>query len=78
MSTGIPIISTECTPKSQRIDGGSTIVPIDDADALAEAMEKIMDQDYDGVKLSEQIMSLASPQIVGKQLEQLFTEIINS
>ena len=78
MSTGIPIISTECTPKSQRIDGGSTIVPIDDADALAEAMGKIMDQDYDGVKLSEQIMSLASPQIVGKQLEQLFTEIINS
>ena len=36
MSTGIPAISTECIPRSLRIEGGCVIVPIDDSDARSQ------------------------------------------
>ena len=42
MSTGSPVIATECMPQSLRIEGGSTIVPIDAVDALNKAMSVVM------------------------------------
>jgi len=78
MATGIPVISTECIPQNLRIEGGCTIVPIDDVDALSVAMKKVMEQeDFDGRKVSESVKEMASPLVVGQKLSQLFSEIIS-
>ena len=76
MSTGIPVISTECVPQNLRIDNGCVIVPIDDMDALSAAMRQVMELDADGKAISESIWHLASPEVVGRKLERLFSEII--
>ncbi len=79
MSTGIPVVSTECVPRCLRIEDGSVIVPIDDVAALAEAMRVVSQQhDFDGATVSRKIAGMASPQVVGRKLEQLFSEIVAS
>ena len=73
MSTGIPVVATSCVPQSLRIDGGCMIVPIDDTEALSEAMGKVMDQtDFDGRKVSEAVSQVASPAVIGEKLTELF------
>ena len=73
MSTGIPVVATSCVPQSLRIDGGCTIVPINDTEALSEAMGKVMDQtDFDGRKVSEAVSQVASPAVIGEKLTELF------
>lgn len=76
MSTGIPVIATEVTPRSLRIGEGCHIVPIGDADALARMMEKVSRQDYDGREVSEIITRRFSPKAVARELEQLFQEVM--
>lgn len=75
MSTGIPVIATESTPRSLRIKGGCHIVPIGDADALAEAMLDMCDHyEFDGRAISEAINRMASPEVIGEQLSEIFAE----
>lgn len=79
MSTGIPVIATDCIPQCLRIEGGCTIVPIDDVEALSRAMAQVMtNQNVDGERLSEQVRALASPQVVGMRLQTIFGEAIAS
>ena len=79
MSTGIPVIATECVPQSLRIEGGSTIVPIDDVKALSEAMSDVMNNvPVDGQWLSQEVERMASPEVVGRKLEKLFSELVAS
>lgn len=80
MSTGIPVISTECVPRSLRIEGGCTIVPVDDAVALSEAMKTMATNQapIDGHKISGRVIQLASPEVVGRRLEAIFSEIAAS
>ena len=75
MSTGLPVVTTEALPQNLRIDGGCHVVPIDDADAMAQKMLEVMSStDFDGKRLSEQIYMMASPEVVGKKLETLFLQ----
>ena len=79
MSTGIPVVSTECIPSSLRIEEGCTIVPVGDAEALASAMNQVAEQPMaDGEVLSAKISELASPAVVGRQLERIFSEVLSS
>ena len=79
MSTGIPVIATDCIPQCLRIEGGCSIVPVDDAEALSQAMAQVMTgPEIDGEKLSEQVRALASPQVVGMRLQTIFGEAIVS
>ena len=78
MSTGIPVVSTECIPQCLRIKDGCTIVPIGDADALAAAMQSVMEHDTDGRACSEAVRQMASPEAVGKKLEDIFNEVVAS
>ena len=79
MSTGIPVVSTECIPRCLRIEGGCFIVPIGDAEALAEAMMGLMMADSrDGRLLSGQVKGLASPEVVGKKLDSIFRGIVDA
>ena len=78
MSTGIPVVSTECVPRCQRLSG-CTIVPIGDAEALARAMRTVAEQPQDqGIVFAEEVSRLASPDVVGRQLEAIFNEIVKS
>ena len=78
MSTGIPVVSTECVPRCQRLSG-CTIVPIGDAEVLSQAMLQVADRtESDRKQYSEQVSQLASPDIVGRQLEAIFNEIVKS
>ena len=79
MSTGIPVIATDCIPQSLRIEGGCTIVPVDEIGTLAEAMKSVSEQtDFDGMAVSEKVHQLASPEVIGRQLSELFTDILAS
>ena len=79
MSTGIPVIATDCIPKSLRIEGGCTIVPVDDVEALAKAMTSATQQaSFDGKAVSEKVHQMASPEVIGRQLSALFTDILAS
>ena len=79
MSTGIPVIATECVPQSLRIEGGSTIVQIDDISALSEAMYNVMNTPVvDGCLLSQEVGRIASPEVIGRKLEKLFSGLIAS
>ena len=79
MSTGIPVIATECIPENLRIEGGCTIVPVDEVEALAEAMKSVSQQTvFDGMAVSEKVRQMASPEVVGRKLSALFTNILAS
>lgn len=78
MSTGIPVVSTECVPRCQRLSGCS-IVPIGDAESLARAMLQVVEQPAtDGKLYAEQVVRLASPAVVGRQLEAIFQSLVSS
>lgn len=78
MATGIPVISTECVPRCQRLSG-CAIVPIGDAEALASAMRQAVEQPVtDGKLYAEQVVGLASPAVVGRQLEAIFRSLVSS
>ena len=79
MSTGIPVVATECVPQSLRIEGGCTIVPVDDVQALSDAMRRVMEKkDFDRVAVSEAVRQLASREVIGRQLTTLFNELLAS
>lgn len=78
MSTGIPVISTEVTPRSQRIEG-CHIVPTDDARALCEKMEWVCrsDSSFSGNSISEGVRKMVSPEAIGQKLTAVFNELIS-
>ena len=79
LSTGIPVVTTEAIPESVRPPIGCTFVPIDDVEALAEAMKNVMIFPADdGSKLSESARQIASPETIARQIEKLFSEILAS
>lgn len=75
MSTGLPVISTECIPQNLRIKEGCTIVPIDDVQALVQAMKQMMTTSP-SIQLSEKVRAMASPEVVGRQLESIFKDLL--
>ena len=78
MSTGIPVVSTACIPRNLRIEGGCTIVPVDDAAAFSEAMKQVMVQPVDGERLSQEVHRLASPEVIGQRLTDVFNAVMTS
>ena len=79
MSTGIPVVATECIPQSLRIEPGCTIVPVDDVQALSEAMRTVSRCDtFDGKTVSEKVRQMASPEVIGQKLVALFSDILAS
>ncbi|MBR5763437.1 MAG: glycosyltransferase family 4 protein, partial [Bacteroidaceae bacterium] len=79
MSTGIPVVATEVTPRSLRIEGGCTVVPTDDVKALADAMEKACENvDFDGFAVSQNVRQIASYDVLANKLDMIFTDIIKN
>ena len=79
MSTGIPVVATECVPQSLRIEGGCTIVPIDDVQSLSDAMRRVMEKnDFNGKTVSEAVRQLASAEVIGKRLTEVFDTVLHT
>lgn len=75
MSTGIRAITTSCVPRNARIDGGTIIVPVDDVDAMADAMSAVYeDVGFDGRPLSAETDAMVSPAVIGKKIERVLAE----
>ena len=72
LSTGIPVVSTECIPSSLRIPEACRFAPIGDAKALAERMQELM-HIVPSHEYSEAVQRIASPFVVAKQLTELFS-----
>lgn len=72
MSTGIPVVATECTPQSERIDGACLIADTGNAESLRRQMLAVR-----SIKpsrhFSEAVECLASPHIVARKIESLFS-----
>lgn len=79
MSTGIPAISTEGIPRSVRLDGGYRYVPVNDVDALAEEMRKALhDPQPDGRILASQVRDFASPEVIGRQIAAVLSDVVSA
>lgn len=79
MSTGIPVISTECVPQNLRIESGCTIVPIDDVEALSVAMGNMINSNkFDCVTISNSVNNLSSLRVISQQLSGLFNDVLSS
>lgn len=75
MSTGIPVIATEAIPRIERIEGACHIVPVDDAEAFAAAMLRVMDsQVAASERLSRSVSQICSPQAVGQRIAAVLEE----
>ena len=75
LSTGIPAISTEAIPQSVRPPQGCLFVPVDDVNALVDAMMRIISSPpADGKLLSEIAYKLASPDTIAKQIATVLAD----
>lgn len=84
MALGLPCISTDCRPGGAReviTDGKNGIlVPVGDADKMAEAMESVLLDGNISSKLGEEArgcMKKYTPQVIYSQWESFFSQIKN-
>lgn len=75
MSTGIPVVSTECVPRSERIEGACLISKTGDSASLRVRMMEVMHISPSPL-VSAKVKELASPGKVAMQLEQIFNEFV--
>lgn len=69
MATGIPVVTTDRVPRNALVEGGSLVVPVDDAAALAQAMFRMIEHYPEAsVSLSHKIAEMCSPQAVGQRI----------
>lgn len=79
MSTGIPVVTTEAVPQNVRIDNGCYVAPVDDAEAIAGLMTKVMELPSAwGEDVSKKVAERVSPQVIASQLEAVMKECVSS
>lgn len=79
MSTGIQVVTTDRTPKNVHIEGGCLIAPYNRADIMAKRFDEAMhNTSFDGKAVSDCVKSLVSPNVIGKQLTDIFKSVISS
>ena len=78
LSTGLPIVCTSVIPKGMANKNNSLIVPVENIEDLTSAiieMSKIFRQ-FDGRQISNEIIKIASKEVVAKKLIDLYSTII--
>ena len=71
MSTGIPVVSTEVTPSSERIPNACFIAKNGDADSLSEKIEEALHANISPTRLHDAIAAIASPTVFYKKFHTL-------
>jgi len=79
LSCGLPIAGTEVIPSYTLPDDMGIRVPVEDPEALADAMQQVMTGigRYDAQRLHQHVNGLARKDIVAQQLMQLFEKYSN-
>ena len=80
MMMGLPVIATPCRgPEEYVNETNGLLVPIDDVDKLASAMEYMAVNHcrYDGKVISEEVNKLFSPETIADQLINVFNEVLD-
>lgn len=78
MSTGIQVVTTDRTPKNVHIEGGCLIAPYNRADIMAERFAEVMhNTGFDGKAVSDSVKSLVSPNVIGRQLADVFGSVVS-
>ena len=79
MSTGIQVVTTDRTPKNVHIEGGCLIAPYNRADIMAERFAEVMhNTGFDGKAVSDSVKSLVSPNVIGRQLADVFESVVSN
>ena len=73
MATGLPVIATRCGGPEDFIDDTcGVLVPVDDVDALASAMYKMSETEYDREYIANQAKQLFSPNKIASDILELY------
>lgn len=78
ISTGLPVVCTEVVPQSIVSNNEGYRVPIEDVNALADAMYRMVERKeiFDGKKISMHASSVASPKVVIDKLIEIYDEVL--
>lgn len=79
LSQGLPNIATICGGPEEFIhDNNGILVPVDDVDALSEAMVQMHDtyEHYDRTAIAEESLRKFSPSEIARQLTVIFEEVV--
>lgn len=78
MSTGLPYVSTTVVPRCERFDDSCRVVPVDDVDAFAKAMDEMVESKVDGSILSQHVKEMAALEVVSHQIESVLIAAVNN
>lgn len=79
MATGTPVIATKCGgPEEFITDKEGLLVPVDDVDALCNAMSEMIKsiEKYDRTNIAETVKCKYSPEIIAEKLTAIYQEVI--
>lgn len=81
IASGLPVIATKCGgPEDFVNEKNGILIPLDDKDALIDAMIKIYNKrnDFDRQLMSEEIKNNFSGNIIAKEIEQLYMDVVRN
>ena len=79
MYTGLPVIATRCGgPESFVNESNGILVPVNDVEALAEAMRKMRQNysDYNTRQVSEECNGQFSPEVIAGEIIKVYSVIL--
>ncbi len=79
MYTGLPVIATRCGgPESFVNESNGILVPVNDVEALAEAMRKMRQNysDYNTRQVSEECIGQFSPEVIAGEIIKVYSVIL--
>ncbi len=80
MACGLPVIATRCGgPEEFVTEKVGLLVPVDDADALAKAVDYMYEhhKEYDRQAIAEDCKARFSQEVIARQLTEIFEEVVN-
>lgn len=81
LACGVPVIATDCGgPRDFMNDFNGLLIPVNDTEAMTKAMLYMVNhyKDYDRAQIAEDCRKRFSSEAIGKQLEDIFEEVIKS
>ena len=79
LACGVPIIATKCGgPEGFVHEGNGLLIPIDDHQALVQALETMYDtiDNYERDKIAAEAKEKFSPEVVARQIEQVYKQVL--
>lgn len=80
LSTGLPVVCTDVVPREVIVEGVGYSVPINQPEALAKAMLKMMDErnQFDSGMIAQHAQNIASPDVVARKLITIYRQVLSA